>query len=159
MSANMPSEEIRKQIGSIVASWGYIEFQTKKLLALLLNIDLEKTRLVYESFTSYDSKVKLCHRLNNKLKPYPEHKKEITEILNKLKTLNTSRNEIAHSMYGVDLQGNEYMFINYLPNNLEKSNHGKNSQISPECLSTLHGRFDIASSRFDDLLMNIAKDN
>ena len=156
MPALLPSEEILKQIGKVLASWGYIEHQMKILLSDLLNIDFDKARLVYESFSSFESKVKLCHRLNNIITPYPEHKNGIKSILKKVTTLNDDRNVIAHALYGKDTNGTEFMFVNFLPNNPEKLNHGKNSQISPECLAALHERFGRVSGCFDELLNCVA---
>ena len=97
----LPDNKILEEAGRILAVWGYIELQTKVLLQHLLDIDFKKTELIYGSFVSFDSKLKLCGRLNIQINPLPELHDSIKSTLETLKQYSDERNTIAHSLYGL----------------------------------------------------------
>lgn len=155
----LPDSKILEEAGRILAVWGYIEFQTKVLLQHLLDIDFKKTELIYGSFVSFDSKLKLCGRLNIQINSLPEVQDSVKSILEKLKPFSDKRNTIAHSLYGVDSSSWAQCFIvNYLPTNEDRPHHGENREITAESMIDLRKEFEEVSSKFDELLNQIRVD-
>lgn len=153
MPALLPDSKILEQAGKILAVWGYIEFQTKLLMQQLLDIDFVKADLIYGSFVSFDSKLSLCNRLTNIINPKPEFQDEIKAIIFKLRPLNDERNTIAHSLYGLNpTTWSPYFMVNYLPKNEDKSEHGKNQDITVEKMTDRCREFEEVSSKLEDLL-------
>lgn len=99
--SSIPDEHLRA-IGLITVNFGYLEMWVEagvwKLLGYERKQDIGK---IITSELSFKNKVTLLKSLHNHLCEYEEAKIELKEIIRHTDKVETERNKIIHSVYGV----------------------------------------------------------
>jgi hypothetical protein len=89
--------EIYIAIGYAVTKWEHLETRLLLLYSVLASGDMTADNQAYSAINSFRSRSTAIRRLAEyRLRPFPETKKELLKLLDKIEKLATRRNEVVH---------------------------------------------------------------
>lgn len=109
-------------LGRLVGHWALLEFNLMAVLRLLLGVNQQKSKFIYQEFISATSKIKLLQRLNHHSNTDGSKKQKLKELLDRADKLNKHRNYFIHALWiGTDQPDFPLLRIkNSLPGDFKK---------------------------------------
>jgi hypothetical protein len=92
-------QDIMRLIGEVVAAWAHIEDLMAQLLSIAAQCPLQSAIIMFYSLNSFSARLSMLKATVQHCAPDTADRALLLDVLTKLRSLATSRNELVHASY------------------------------------------------------------